>query len=435
MIGIFKNVFSFNERIDRKIQFWTILGPVFLILSLSLADTPLLLITLFSLLLCFKYGSKGLSFSLFVLLVFSSYNHLIALSERHLWNLGLESSIALGLVITSFSFDYISSFIESFKGTFRDNIKELEEKLTIKESKNKQLIDELQVNIEHLKNDIEEKRDEMAALHSLNDTLKRSSEDNLKGKEALSFEIVQKERRIEEVETELDEIQEKIALLKDEEFLKDKNLELSQLLQTAKIETDQEKFKNEDLLKQLSFERQKREALENNQNPDQSLIIQNLNNEIALANDKIIELQNNSQTTVNSEELEQMKLKLKDKNSLLMSYEKKFTELNKVNGLLLQLKDQFNEKNQVLHQTRSELFHVREELIAIKRDLKNDYEDLSENEKLLMQDLHKSEADIVFVEEENDNLKSIISSLTEKMKKPSTKKDNKKKEADPEMIN
>jgi len=118
---------------------------------------------------------------------------------------------------------------------------------------------------------------------------------------------------------------------------------------------------------------------------------------------------------------------------LLKEYENKLKELNRFNSLYSQLKEQFEEKQLVLHKTRQDLFQVNEQLTALQRDQNDDYKDFNEYEKAIINDLDKTEHELRVYKEENHNLENIVDLLLSK-KSNISKKEDKKTSSEQELL-
>jgi hypothetical protein len=133
-------MFSFQRR-DLNVEFFVLLGPLFLILALFLTsfyDLPnkdLFLHAIVGVFLCWKSGKKGLIVSLLFLVILAFLKH-FQISSHHMWQLGLELSIGLGFFISYYAFDHTKEFLESL-GLEEKNVleksKKLEEELQKKE--------------------------------------------------------------------------------------------------------------------------------------------------------------------------------------------------------------------------------------------------------------------------------------------------------------
>lgn len=92
--------------------------------------------------------------------------------------------------------------------------------------------------------------------------------------------------------------------------------------------------------------------------------------------------------------------------------EEKVKELSQIELLYKQLKVQFDEKNQTLHKTRSELFHVDNTLQTLKIDMQRN--ELMENPlpQEILSEITSLESEISDLAEENEELQSLVTALS-----------------------
>ena len=99
--------------------------------------------------------------------------------------------------------------------------------------------------------------------------------------------------------------------------------------------------------------------------------------------------------------------------------------LAQIEPLFKQLKNQFDEKNKVLHQTRSELFKADTELktMQIEKD---------QSALLLPEEIFELDEEIVRLEEENQELQDLVSVLSgQQIDSDAAKRKKKVKKASP----
>ncbi|NGX35641.1 MAG: hypothetical protein K1000chlam1_00471 [Candidatus Anoxychlamydiales bacterium] len=458
MQRVLKKIFLIDEKTENTLKFWVLLGPFFLLLSIILAPFELAVLATAALFLSYRFKFKGLFLSLIALTAFSLYTQ-VNLVENHLWNLGLEASIALSLIITAFGLDEIKNFI-SHKRENPQDLLNLQQQINENQKAFENTEKNYQVNINQLTNDLDTKAENLKLTYLENENLKKDLTENTQRKDYLLNELDQKVKETEDLQVKLDELYEKISFLKDEEFLLEKNKtslkEIEELKNlSATLSQEKEKFVSE-----LSEKDRKIQELEKNIQK----VSQNLNSkenekillELNEKKQKIINLENKlTDLEKNKPNIDELHKKLKDtqielktlkqtKNhtpltsenitdkELLKEYDNKNRELSKLNSLYVQLKDQFNEKQRVLHKTRQDLFHAQENFTALKKELNDDFKDLSDNEKSLMKDLDKTESELKVYKQENQNLQDLIGELLEKSSSKNEEKIFEEKEEIPE---
>ncbi|NGX33705.1 MAG: hypothetical protein K1060chlam1_00045 [Candidatus Anoxychlamydiales bacterium] len=512
MQQVLKRIFLVDEKFESNLKFWVLLGPFFLLLTIALASFELCIITAASLFLCYRFRFKGLYISL-ALLIFYSFYVQVNLETFHLWNLGLEISIALGLITTAFGLDEIKNFIVKGSSTLDKDVINLKNELNERQKIFENTERNFQGNLSILNVDLDKKDKQLNSLLKENETIKSQLQESIEKKDYLLGELDQKVKEIDDLKIIQDELYEKLAYLKDEEFLQEKNKsfqkelsEVNQRLQNQKEEKDKvhhqlneklERIKTlENSLQNSSQSLQNIESLNLKLNQKEDVVnelktqiesfdinikdIEDLNQKLKEKDSLIQELQNNNKSseesledvqkinetlnqkeevikelqlklqnaTKNVQEIEAFKEKVLKQESLieklksqktektdnkvsfenitdqklLKEYENKLKEFKKLDSLYVQLKDQFEEKQLVLHKTRQDLFAVNEKLTAIQRDKNDDFKDLSDNEKALLKDLDTTESELKVYKEENQNLQNLIDHFMEK--NDSTEKEN-----------
>ena len=404
MQWVIRNIFLLDEKLENNLKFHTLLGPFFLILSLALAPLELAMIIALGLFLCFRFKLTGLYISSSLVLLYAGYNHYY-ISVDHLWDSGLETSIVLGFIISSFSFDEIALSITKFSAKKTKQLEELKNKLTSKEVNLKNHRTLISDNFERIKSDIDEKQSQINLLQDQNETLVSKLDDNQKRKDFLLNELDQKENNLIENQTKIDDLYEKLAFLKDEEFLKDNNVTLQKEIATLQESIVQEKDQNLSLQKQIE---EKNTLLENQKSVE---IVQAPQVDDSL-NIEIEKLKKENGRLFSK--IESLKTDLKE--NIDPDYHSKAKEFNHINSLYFQIKDQFEEKSLVLHRTRKDLFHTKEMLTALKKENENDFDDFSEIEKSLVSDLDISNTEFTNLQKENEKLKDIVTLLNLKLK-------------------
>jgi hypothetical protein len=516
MEKVLKNIFFENDNLEDNIKFWVLLGPFFLILSLALASFDFAILSLIWLFFCYRIRLKGLFLSLASLVIYSFFTQ-VNLEEKHLWNLGLELSIGLSLIISTFGFEEIKLFLKSNKEDSQIDQKQINTNSEL-EKKHINFIDlqkNFEQNINTLKSELKLKSELIDQKNDEIDSLKKVNDENALKKDYLFNELDQKIKEIEDLKNVQDELYEKISFLKDEEFLHEKNKNLQadveklnlviqkqkEDIEKANIELSKkdkeisnfelkqnQKLSDESKVEELSKIIKEKEAeianilKETNQSPvaDDSLLKEknlleeknlklvneletyqtklekekeSINKNLLLINEKneqISKLDNQineykielSKTKdlinrLKEKEIEIQKLKsnistnnISQPNSIKVSTDIKETqadenkqkEYKELQSLHKQLKIQFDEKNQLLHDTRQELFLVKEKLVAIQRNQNHDLEDLSESEKTILKDLNTSQMELEKYIIENANLENMVNSLIDKKETKRSKK-------------
>lgn len=241
MEKILKNIFFENDNMENNLKFYTLVGPFLLIVALSFTTLDFTILSLLSLFFCYRVGYRGLFLSLISLFTYSIFIQ-VNLNDKHLWNLGLESSIALSLIISTLGFDEIR-FILS-KNDKTTDIEDISKKDNTYQNFSS-LQNNFLENINILKAQIENKDN---LINAKNEEIEKLKFSIVQPKQNDNFliELNEKNKEIESLKNTQDELYEKIAFLKDEEFLQEKN---KSLLSEIEILDKTLKLKEEELNK------------------------------------------------------------------------------------------------------------------------------------------------------------------------------------------
>jgi len=396
MQKVLKNIFLIDDKLESNLKFWVLLGPFLLFLSITLAVFELALFTAGALFLCYRFKFKGLVLSLITLVIYSFYEQ-INLEDEHLWNLGLQISIALGLIIATYGFDEIKNYLCLHENIKNQDFLKLQNELKEKKEQLDSTEKNLEENLIILKKELDKKSQKLQQISQENENLKKDLQDNIHRKDYLLNELEHKVKEIEELYVKQDELYEKISFLKDEEFLQEKNKKYQKEIEELKNINELQNQEKDEILKKLDEKKQK---------------IKELIPQISKV--KNIEAFEN---TIKEKENINLKQKIKNLPSLNtdnITDQDFVKEYKRLNSLYVQLKNQFEEKQLVLHKTRQELFEVKEKLVAKKKENNEDFEDLNEYEKIILSDLDKTIEDLQIYKKENNALVNLVSFLLDK---------------------
>lgn len=388
-----------------KISFWQILGPISLLCTVALAarswiPVDLLVLALIGLYLCARWQMRGCVYALISLGIAALVRHAFV-SSQHLWELGLEASLGCAFLITALAFEKGSLFIQSLtdqietrgaalQNTEEDLAKEREAALSTQLS--------LQEKIDSLQKELEEMQSEHSSLFILNEVLRKTSARHLEENRKVVEELLDAQRFLGALKIRSEALEKEVARLSSEEGLVRQNGDLLKELNAARSQKEQTHLINEMLARLHAKESLKaKEAYEQLQASQQE--IAQKEEQLALARGEMkmlsvhleqtaLDLQNaraaqetvveiQTQNNFLRERLEaaeremallqkrkdpelenQVALLQKEKEEL----EEKIHALSQIEPLFKQLKKQFEEKNQILHETRSELFKMDTEL-------------------------------------------------------------------------
>lgn len=342
-----------DQKEKRAFQDVQILGPLFILCTFALSPTHWFLFSvgLIGLILCAYQRLRGFVVSLVCLTVAGGIEHVLS-SGHHGWLLGLEASYAIAFFITSLSAEQMDAVFSSIDGRSL----------------------------------------------ARNQFLADLEEEFQKSRESLTLQQVSAQEKIERLQKEMEEGEsEKNSLFMLNEVLRKTAAQES--LAKEQWKTLYEKEKNQ----QVAII------------PDRSLEIQELSNtivklreelelqnqQVAIMPDRSLEIQELSNTIVKLRE--ELELRKHDEKPQMVEY------------LYKQLRQQFEEKNRILHEVRSQAFHQDTHFQVKQMDemRKEEEKDVSISSREAAHLSHQ----LLTLEKENQTLEELISNLLSSSRK------------------
>lgn len=420
-----------SNYLEKRVLFWALLGPICILLTLSLglfnAFPGIAFLTIAAFLgvfICFKWQQKGLVASIALLLAVGFFVMPLFTVQAKLWQIGLLSALILGLVVCNYSFIEAGSlfrFLDSKTDHHESKIADLKEKFA-------QIQAEWEEDRNALFEKLSDKQNEALKLRSKIRSMDREIEvyqtkiTTLNEKHRLKIEeILNKEDAKVDLSASLEDLssknnslmaeiqalkssydsvcQSKLAIENENIQLAHQLVEVGQennILQEALLEI---KKANTDL--QVSFFDEK-EALIKNYENEQEKVYKLLENE---KQQLIEELAKQKEALI--------ALELSSKNVSEEDLKKISIESRRFEGLYKQLKKQFEEKNSALEEARKELFVKENTLLEtlLKIDAVNKDEDFYT--KKVQKDYENLLLENQALEEETKNLEGLVSFLIE----------------------
>lgn len=234
-----------KERIvrffEREMAIW---GPLSLLCTLAFRPS-LLFIAIVGLYLSGRWFFKGFVYALILLALSMVVNHAFFFSD-HLWQLGLEGSLACAFFITALSFEDRSRFVEALKmqiETGEASLQNLEEE----EVKNQEMATSqaivLQEKIASLQKELEELQSDHSSILILNEVLRKTS-----ARLTLENERFQEEKKQSDLlKKEIAELRQSLAWISNTEKVALQNKELMKELNDARFQREQAHLINETL--------------------------------------------------------------------------------------------------------------------------------------------------------------------------------------------
>jgi DNA repair exonuclease SbcCD ATPase subunit len=413
------------QHIHKDASIWAALSLLclFAIGTKSSISLDLILIALIGFYLSARFQIRGFCYAIALLFVGALARHVLLVHD-HLFQLGLECSIGCTFFITALSFEEGSSvldFLTSQLNTKEISLSHLEEDLAKvkQEAVNQQLM--LQEKIALLQKDLEELQAEHSTILILNEVLRKTMAKHTKENADLTFSLRDAKEQANLLKIELEDCRKELCRLKDSDRLVIANRELVAELNQARVDKEQTHLINETLARLYLKEYYKAKDLEKEAD--------SLSQELHIAR-KLMPKDEENQLLKQIENLkEELKKAEENKNAvkvieqdpaLLEQLNTAYAQINQlasVESKFRQLRVQFDEKNKVLHQVRSELFKADTELQRLA------LESIDKELSFETSGLEELYSELLQVEEENKELCEIIhvlsnsSELLEKRKK------------------
>lgn len=377
-------------------------GPIFVFCTTIVglqrhANFDLILLAIFGVIFCLKSSMRGWIYSASLLLIGAMIKHAF-FTSFHLWQFGIEGSMLLGFALTAYASHILLSKekkvflqIESKEQTIRN----LEEELSI--ARESSLNDQISFHekISTLQKDLDENFSEVKSLKVLNDVLRKTSAQTLVEREEMAQKCLDQETENRSIANDFQQFKRQ-----SQEQLSAKE-EQNQTLSKRLEEIQENVIQNQKFREQLlsDFETKYLSLQEMNQNLQ--LECQALQEKYA---------KDELKRTAVQEELQNKNQQITQFEQTIHGFQDRLKKADQKESIYLELKKQFEEKNRVLHQTRSELFSIDTALQSylIDQDLQKTGEPTLEEHRLC--------SELIALEEENQTLdqeNQILSQLVD----------------------
>lgn len=454
---ILEKVLDENSDVDFAF-FWQIIGPLFLVCTFALSPNHLWIFSagVAGLFLCSRWQMTGFFYSLIALALASVVEHLF-FSPNHFWLLGLEGSYAVSFLITALSAERHCHFIQSLSSqiqTRNSSISHLEEEFakSCDAATAQQMIH--QEKIAALQSQVEEAQAEQSSLQILNEVLRKTTAHESEEMERLRSELYEVQNRLCFLLAEKEDLQKEIARFSNTDAVVLENKKLIEEINAARLDKEQTHMINETLAhlhlkengraksfeeKAILLEEQKealtqqvlslrKEREEIRSQSEQAFadraLSQVLDEKLKAAQTECDamkerlrlaeeELRNREQAAPPEPIVVQAPVDMScyvEKEAAL-ALEEKVKALSQVEILHKQLKAQFAEKNEILHQTRSELFHTNTALEALRIDLSSTELQQNPIPQEMIAEFMELDEKVSYLQKENEELQNLISSL------------------------
>jgi len=408
--------------------FWQLIGPLFVLCAFALMphNTLLFIVGSIGLFLSAKFHMKGFVASLAVLLLGAIASLFIAGAD-FLWTVGIEGSFALAFFITAQNADRQSSFLQSLFSqveTKSSVISNLEDEVTKSKQETLEQSLSLQEKIASLQKGLDEVLSEQSSIVTLNEVLRKTTARHIAETKAAQETLLNAQISLDFDKQERESIQKNFIRLENESAVAQDNKQLTDEINAIRLDREQTHTINETLARLHAKESlrakealEELEVYEKEKKETDSIEIKDLKerHENSLSElkkavsdrDSLQEEYNSLKDRPQHVETPQDLTQYVEKDTFLHMQEK-MKESAKLDALYKQLKVQFDEKNEVLHKTRKELFQVDNALQTLRKEAAlDDKMDLKE----IIHEIAGLEEKIAHLEEENKELQDLITSL------------------------
>lgn len=440
-----------EKQIEKKVLFWSLLGPSLVIFSLfillfkvSAGYIYIPLAALIGVPICWYWQIRGLtavlgSFLLFLIIHYYRFN-----DDASAWNIGLSITLALAFVISTLSFREIESIFGTIAQAIptSEKIGNQEKSLWLKEKATleKDILEKQELIISQDKL-IELSREEILALHHEKETAQQrlATATAEMGKLEENYESLEQERQ--RLIQESKQLQQQHQSQNDVDKFKSRIIEKDKQLEQLRILLDYANSKNAQLehhlemietdlfhLREIKGEYEKIAInAENMQQHHENILnevhnqVDNLTREKGLLESTLTKLQAECEDLKTQLSLSQSSFEVSNENVETVEPQDQdlYRKWRRAEGLHNQLREQFEEKSDLLDYTRKVLFHTQEALAALQLETKEQtVYSHSENEKALENTLikqhQKFETEIQLLQEEVDALHNLITHFFKK---------------------
>lgn len=430
-----------GKKVEKQVQFWSLLGPILVLLS-----TTVLLFkvsvhwyfpvsVLIGIPLCVKWKMKGMVMALGCLFVLSGIGYQQLELEDRYWHVGLALTMAFSFIVLTLSLEEAQGIINQLQLESQsrlDNFSLLDKKLKVAEQEwtleTEKLKSEVTTLTQEIAKTIDDKqtfyklaqlaKDEIVQIRGQHDQL---LQDYLYKKE----QIAQLYERLDETETtiqafvnsdnekQIQDLKTNLNILEQEKGSLKTKLDLN-LNEKAAKEHENQQIRMELEIKNATLveHRQRIDAL-SHEVRQQGLLIQNHTQH----SQKLEKIKGELEQALKNTKEE---LNKKEQKEIIPHHHENLPyavgNTRQIESMYIQLKDQFQQKCDILNETRRELFSVHEQLLKGKKEKEEEEKyGKSPNESLFEKNLfqlnEQYEEMQQFYEQELDELTLIVKDL------------------------
>lgn len=457
-----------QRNISLQVQFWAFLGPLISLVTMMVLFVKgstqahyLSFATVAGVLTSWKWKERGFLFSCVAILAFYIYQYGDMHPDERLWNLGMSFAMAIGFGITALTYQEVDDLVSA--ADEEENVDELKATLKLVQ----QEIAAKHEQIESYHQLVETARQEVSKVSQqhqklLKDFLDKQLECS-QLQEKLSNSVSQGDAAF--LQHQLHTAQERIHLLSEQQALsselgealakreeeivslknqiQDLEHELARVLEEKSNQIHMEKLENQQIVHEMQMQVQQVEAhlmskdqelaqrqihiqgLEK-QESEYKVMLQEKESQLAakLEQIQLLQMQEDELKNLLKEkeailvskqaEIQSLQRELEEKAAIPVTFEEYSTgEVRRLEGMLKQLKAQFEEKSATLDQARKELFYTQEKLSGLQREYEETrIYDVDENTQAMQSYIKSIIIESERLEEEVASLHEVINSLT-----------------------
>jgi chromosome segregation ATPase len=421
MSAMSRSVRFLSKVLEKDVDFSILLaaGPVFVFCTLLLglqrsSHFDLVVFAFVGMILCMKGRMRGWVYSFLLLVAMGLIRHAFFIENHHLWQLGIEGSILVGLAIIAAGMDLIhsremnlSAQIDSKEKTQRFLEEELSK--TRHEAQQEQIT--LRDRLSALQKDFDENLSEFSSLQVLNDVLRKTTAQTNQEREEIAQKFLERDRQAINLLEEIERLKSQIDLLREKIAERENELHC---LQGPMQQQGEELARRDQEINRLQDTIGERECELNHlhgQMHEQGDELTRRDQTINLLQDSFAEREREfsrlqSQMHEQGEELTR-------RDQAIHILQERLQAVAHKEALYQELRKQFDEKNRVLHQTRVELFKTDTALQAMRLEQEQQKEfEISDVERVLSNELEDLEQERQMLEQENEKLFELATLLS-----------------------
>lgn len=392
-----------EKKIESQVQFWSLIGPFFILLTLfmtllkaSPTNMWMACIAIASVPLCWRWKMVGLGFVITALTGVIVYHFNELTHMERFWNVGMAIAISIGSIVSTLSFEEVDSIVHGLEIESKsrlDNLWHLDEKIkviqTSQESEKQQLNEQLTASA--------------AEVALLRKQIAAKEQSGFAISDKLTFLENEKLMLLEQVH----QIRRQVDLLEKEnrdqkrsfQTIESQKNELEGQISTLVHEHDRAQSALHTLRQEFQQKEREYRCVEQ---------------EILSQRQLVADLQEKLSRYVACEASLNREIEGIESDSILAHFER---NLRQAEGRYRQLTTQFQEKSDILNQTRRELFQAQEALAKVERESEEALvEAQMEMEKEIESLLIRFEGEISAMREnhyeEVDELHNLITALS-----------------------